>query len=121
MSRTKRRLNWDACHNTSWDRQGRKTAGVLTAWYIYIPTGNGHSGVKIYVMMIEEVLKWRKINLFGESKHHNAYGPSREYRNAAEKQNRRYNDRELRKALSDPEYDPVFSPRYVAHWDIAYW
>jgi hypothetical protein len=121
VSRTTRRKNYDQTRNKSWHRAGRKTAGVLTAWYRYEPSTNGHNGVKIYQKMIAEDLRWRKVNLFGESKHHNAYGPSREYRNAAERQNRRYNDRELRRTLGNPEYEGQFRARYRADWDSYYW
>ena len=121
MSRTSRRKNYDQTRNKSSHRAGRKTAGVLTTWYTYVHTGNGHDGVKQYVKMSDEDLKWRKINLFGESKHRNAYGPGRDYKKRYERLNRYRNKQEVRKALTLEDYPEQCRGRYTKDYDSYYW
>jgi hypothetical protein len=117
MSRTFRRKGYEATQNTSWDKNGFKTAGHNTT-YDGSWRGWSQQGEIVFRPMTqrEAYEHWRWCH--GEG-HPNQYSPGRGYRARRQSQNRRINKEEMLKWVrADGEYEPIFeeNPRRCA-WD----
>lgn len=121
MSRTFRRANFEKAQ-ASRNNSGHKYGGFYTTWdRCHEPTGNGHGGCPNYRPMTEAERNQRYHEIHGESKHNNAWGPNRYYRNKAERKMRLANERELERAVTSLDYEAMFYSRYGYEWDSYYW
>ena len=83
------------------------------------PCKNGHNGCPAYRAMTETEKNDKYWSIHGESKHHNAWGPSNVYRETENRYLKTHNKREIQKykKLGD-EYDPMFIANFKK---TAYW
>lgn len=106
MSRTFRRKNFE---RTCRKRHGSKTGGFYTTWDKVIETGNGHGGYVLYRALTVAEKNQEYWRVHGESKHHNAWSPSRFYRKKYTPRRKHWNRMEMVRYSSDPQnYDPQF-------------
>jgi hypothetical protein len=106
MSRTFRRKNWEKTVKVN----GSKINGFYTTWdtLVEYPCKNGHGGCPAYRAMTKEEINDKYWGIHGESKHHNAWGPSKLYREYENRDLKSFNKREMVKweKLGD-EYEPM--------------
>ena len=116
MSRTFRRKNYEAENNTSWDVQGRKTAGFYTErkfnwiyWGCYFHT---------YAAPTKAQYNKEYRRNHSESKSANCRSPGHSFRHPRMTQNRAITRRELHKFKLNPDYEPMVeaNPRSCL-WD----
>lgn len=122
MSRTIRRTNFEKVQQSRKSHNsGQSYGGFYTTWDEFRMTGNGHSGFPVFRPMTKQERNRRYWEIHGESKHSNAYGPNRYYRNKAERKSRQYNKAELLKAQNDPEYEIMPLSRYAYECGYSWW
>jgi hypothetical protein len=116
MSRTFRRKNYEAENNTSWDVQGRKTAGFYTERVSHWVA----SGQYFHTYEIPTKAQFYKKYTWahGESKSANSWSPGHSFRHPRMTQNRAITRRELHKYRMIPDYEPMVeaNPR-SCRWD----